>query len=100
MSLENKDKKRLRSIGHKLKPVVTIAGKGFSDATRLEIDRALEDHELIKVSIRVESREQRSAIAREICDHCGAELVQAIGSTVLLFRAAEKPNPKLSNLLR
>ena len=100
MSLDNRDKKRLRSIGHRLKPVVTVAGKGFTDATRLEINRALEDHELIKVSIRVDNRDQRRAISQDICDCCDAELVQAIGNTVLIFRAAVKPNPKLSNLLR
>jgi RNA-binding protein len=100
MSLESRDKKRLRSIGHKLKPVVTVAGKGFTDATRLEINRALDDHELIKVSIRADNRDQRSAITGDICSRCDAQLVQAIGNTILLYRAAEKPNPKLSNLLR
>jgi RNA-binding protein len=100
MSLDSRDKKRLRSIGHKLKPVVTIAGKGFTDAVRLEINRALEDHELIKVSIKAEERKQRSAISDEVCASCDAELVQSIGNIVLLYRAAEKPNPKLSNLLR
>jgi RNA-binding protein len=100
MSLEPRDKKRLRSIGHKLKPVVTIASKGFTEATQLEINRALDDHELIKVSIKAGSREERSAISAEVCVSCPAELVQAIGNIILIYRPAEKPNPKLSNLLR
>ncbi len=100
MPLDSKEKKRLRSVGHTLKPVVTIATRGFTEATRLEINRALDDHELIKVSVRAGSREARAAITREICSTCPAELVQAIGNIILLYRPAEKPNPRLSNLLR
>ena len=35
-----KDIKQMRSIGHKLKPVVTVAGKGLSEGVRMEIERA------------------------------------------------------------
>ena len=100
MSLDTKDKKRLRTIGHKLKPVVTVASKGFTDATRQEINRALDDHELIKVSVKTGSRESRSEITTDICNSCPAELVQAIGNIILIYRAADKPDPRLSNLLR
>lgn len=100
MPLDPKDKKRLRSIGHKLKPVVTIASKGFTEATQLEITRALDDHELIKVSVKVGDRDAKASITSDICTKCGAELVQAIGNIILIYRPAAKPNPRLSNLLR
>ena len=47
--LSSKEKKRLRAIGHTLNPIVTIAGNGFSDGVKAEIERALKDHELIKL---------------------------------------------------
>lgn len=100
MPLDNQDKKRLRSIGHKLKPVVTVAGKGYTETVRQEINRALGDHELIKVSIRVGSREAKAAVTAQICESCGAELVQGIGNIILIYRPVAKPNPRLSNLLR
>ena len=100
MPLDAREKKRLRSIGHNLKPVVIVASKGFTAATRAEINRALDDHELIKVSIKAGSRDARSAIAAQICSSCPAELVQSIGNIMLIYRPAEQPNPKLSNLLR
>ncbi|MDP4918106.1 MAG: YhbY family RNA-binding protein, partial [Haliea sp.] len=40
------DHKQLRAIGHKLKPVVTVAGNGLSDNVLQEVQRALGDHEL------------------------------------------------------
>lgn len=100
MTLSADRKKHLRALGHPLKPVVTVASKGLSDPVLAEIERALEDHELIKVSVRADDRSLRRALTEAICDRTGAELVQAIGKVILIHRAAREPNPKLSNLLR
>lgn len=100
MNLSNDDKKRLRGIGHRLHPVVTIAAKGLSATLVAEIERALADHELIKIKLALPDREAKQAAVAEVCNAAGAQLVQAIGHTALLLRKADKPNPKLSNLLR
>jgi RNA-binding protein len=94
------EKKRYRSIGHKLRPVVTVAEKGLTDNVKRELNRALEDHELIKVKIAVGDRQARNAIRDELIELLGAEAIQQIGHVVLLYRAAKKPDPRLSNLLR
>lgn len=98
--LSNDDKKRFRAIGHKLKPIVAVGGKGPTESVLAELERALEDHELIKVKLAAMEREDRQQVIEHICQQTGAELVQSIGRTVLLFRAAKKPNPRLSNLIR
>ncbi len=94
------DHKQLRAIGHKLKPVVTIAGNGLSDNVLQEVRRALEDHELVKVKITVGDRDARTSIADALCAETGATLVQSIGNIVLLLKRAKKPDPRLSNLMR
>ena len=96
----NQDIKQLRAIGHKLNPVVTIAGNGLTESVLAELERALGDHELIKVKLAVGSREARTAVAQEICDRSGAELVQSIGNVVVILRRAATPDPRLSNLIR
>ena len=58
------DIKQLRAIGHKLKPVVTVAGNGLTDAVYAELERALSDHELIKIKLAVGSREARAAVCQ------------------------------------
>jgi RNA-binding protein len=100
MALSNDEKKHMRAIGHNLKPIVTIAGKGLHENVTAEIIRGLNDHELIKVSIKVGDRGVRKAISSDICAQAKAQLVQSIGHTILLYKAAKKPDPKLSNLLR
>lgn len=94
------DIKQLRAIGHKLKPIVTVAGNGLSDAVVAEIDRALSQHELIKIKLAVGGKDARSAVSEEICERAGAEVVQSIGNMVLVLRRTAQPDPRLSNLIR
>ncbi len=96
----NWDVKQLRAIGHKLKPVVTIAGKGLTETVNQEIDRALSQHELIKIKLAVGSREAKAAVTQELLDASGAKLVQSVGNIVLIMRRTDKPDPRLSNLVR
>jgi len=96
----NQETKRLRAIGHRLKPVVTVAGKGLTEGVMAELDRALGDHELIKVKLAANSREARAELANQICAQTGAILVQSVGNVVLLLRRTAKPDPRLSNLIK
>ena len=100
MPINSDRKKQYRTIGHKLNPIVTIAGKGLSEGVRLELNRALDDHELIKVKLAVAEREDRKELVAELVTLANVELIQEIGKVVLLYRANKKANPKLSNLHR
>ena len=94
------DIKQLRTIGHKLKPVVTVAGNGVSEGVVSEIDRALNQHELIKIKLAVGDRQARAVVSEQICEQTGAEVVQSIGNVILILRRTAEPDPRLSNLLR
>lgn len=100
MKLAPQDKKHFRTIAHSLSPVVTIAQKGLTESVSGEIERALSEHELIKIKIFAADRDSRKALILEICQATNADLIQSIGNVAVIFRAAEKPNPKLSNVLR
>ena len=94
------DPKHLRTLGHHLKPVVTIAERGLTEGVAAELERALEDHELIKVKLAVADPASRRELAAALCEAHNAELVQQIGKVILIHRAARQPNPRLSNLAR
>ena len=77
-----------------------IAEKGVIETIDAELERALNDHELIKIKININDPEYRKNLAAEICTKHQAVLVQQIGKVALLYRKAKKTNAKLSNLLR
>ncbi|RKG36644.1 ribosome assembly RNA-binding protein YhbY [Acinetobacter rongchengensis] len=99
-TLSIQERKRLRQIGHALNPVVMLGDKGLTESVVEELNRALNDHELIKVKVTGEDREARATTMAEIAEITGAEMVQTIGKIVLLYKKAPKQNPKLSNLVR
>lgn len=100
MHILNSQKKQYKAIGHGLKPVVMVAENGLSEGVLKELERALIDHELIKIKISVEDRDEKKAIIEAICMQTSSTLIQTIGKTALIFRPADKPNPRLSNILR
>lgn len=100
MALTNEQRKSYRNIGHKLNPIVTVAGNGVTDGVLNELNRALDDHELIKIKLSLGDRDLKKECVVEVVKQTGAELVQQIGNTALLLRRNPKANPKLSNLQR
>ena len=95
MPLSQTQKRRLRALGHKLRPVVIIGNAGFSDAVRQELEQALEHHELLKVRVNAADREERRRIIRALCERAQAQLIQHIGHVVLIYRCNPK-RPKIS----
>ena len=99
-TLDAATKKHYRTIGHNLNPIVTVSDNGLSEGVWAELERALEDHELIKIKLNYSDPKARKDISAEICEKTKSLLVQNIGKVALIYRPAKKPNPKLSNLLR
>lgn len=100
MPLTNEQKKHYKSIGHHLKPVLIVAENGLTEGVQAEMERALNDHELIKVQVRLGEREERVALIEELCKAGNCELVQSIGKMALLYRRNPKANKQLSNIHR
>lgn len=80
------ERKRLKGLGHHLKPVVMIGNQGLSEGVLAELDRALTDHELIKVRVAAGDREDRKELAAQCCTLSGAQLVTQTGRMLLLYR--------------
>lgn len=94
MELSSGQIKRLRAEGHrlKLKPVVIIGQKGLSENLHLEIDSALNHHELLKLRIPSLDKPGKRELAKQICDHHNAALVETIGSIIVIYRPNNETN--------
>lgn len=87
MKLNESQKKYLRGIGHKLKPLIMVGDAGLSDAVLAEFESTLEHHELIKVRVKAGDRATRDAMIDQLCSQSGAELIQRVGNIALVFRS-------------
>ncbi|WCM18800.1 YhbY family RNA-binding protein [Paraburkholderia bryophila] len=86
----------LRSQAHALKPVVLVGAEGLTDAVLTEIKVHLGAHQLIKIRVFGDDREERIAIYEQICDKLNAAPIQHIGKLLVIWKpeAAEKPAAK------
>ncbi|MCC7221779.1 MAG: ribosome assembly RNA-binding protein YhbY [Candidatus Contendobacter sp.] len=84
--LSNPQKRHLKALAHPRKPVVIIGDHGVTPAVLHEIIQALDRHELLKIRVNAEDRENRDQMISEICATTGAALIQRIGHVATLFR--------------
>ncbi len=96
--MDSKVSKKLKKLAHHLKPIISIGEKGVSGGVLAETDRALSDHELIKIKLHTNIRSERVTITKELVEGCSANLVQKVGKTIVLYRKNPDPKRKLSNL--
>jgi RNA-binding protein len=95
MSLTPSQKRYLRGLAHDLKPVIMTGNKGVTPALLKELAGALEHHELIKVKLGSDDREERAAQIAELAESTHAELVQSIGRVACFYKRNEE-QPKLA----
>ncbi len=86
MALTEKQKKHLRRLAHPMNPIVMLGNAGLTDAVVAELDRALTDHELVKVSARVGDRDVRNEALATLASRTTSELVQRIGHVGVFYR--------------
>ena len=79
-------KKHLKSQSHPLKPVVMIGASGLTDGVHQELERALDDRELIKIRISHKDREYRNEITDQIVQEHDADLINKIGQIIVIYR--------------
>ena len=75
-----------------------VAGKGLSEGVIEETERALHDHELIKVKFAVGDREVKKAAIDELVKETRCELIQTIGNIALIYKENKDAKPNLSNV--
>jgi RNA-binding protein len=94
--LDSASKRKLRQSAHHLKPVVLVGQHGLSSAVVAEIDRALIDHELIKVKFRGLERDERAETVQRVATELNADVVSTIGGTAVIYRKNPESPPQRS----
>ncbi len=91
MTLTGKQKNYLRGVAHNLNPIVTIGGKGLTEAVMNEVELALTQHELVKIKMPSNSKAEKVALLAQITGQSDSEPVQIIGRVGVIYRANKEP---------
>lgn len=84
--MNNKEKAVLVGKAHHLNPVIMVGQKGLTPNVIAETDQALNIHELIKIKISADDKQQRTEIMEQICAELQAEALKLIGSVAIIYR--------------
>ena len=99
--LTGKQRRHLRALAHPLKPIVQIGKGGIDEGLVTAVDRALADHELVKIKIGEGAGLDRHDAADELAGKTHSQVAQVLGNIVLLYRPdAEEPKIRLPDAVR
>ena len=84
--LSSKQKQKLKSLAHSLKPVVHVGKNGLESSVSKAVARELLAHELIKIKLLDTCALPKKEAGARLADTAQAELVNIIGRTIILYK--------------
>ncbi len=88
--LSGKQKRFLRAMAVNENAIFQIGKDGLSENLYQSVREALKTRELVKISILKTCEIDMNEIAVELCANTGAELVQKIGKTIVLYKRSKE----------
>ena len=88
--LNGKQKRYLRSMAVNEKAIFQIGKDGLNENLYKSLKEALAARELVKVSVLKSCETEMNEICVELCANSGAQLVQTIGRTVVLYKPSKE----------
>ncbi len=98
LELSARQRKFLRGLAHADEPLVHLGKAGLTDAVAAQIDRALDDHELIKVRY-VDGKEDKADLAAAIEERLSCSEVGRVGHVSVFYRPQSDPEKRKIHLL-
>ncbi|EHL7181274.1 ribosome assembly RNA-binding protein YhbY [Staphylococcus pseudintermedius] len=90
MALTGKQKRFLRSKAHHVDPTFQIGKSGTNENMVEQLKETLENRELIKIHILQNNMDDKSELAQNISQATDSELVQLIGSMIVLYKESRE----------
>ncbi|MEI6092798.1 MAG: YhbY family RNA-binding protein [bacterium] len=83
--LKGKNRKYLRGLAHNLDPVILIGHEGFTPSIIKAVEKALADHELIKIKFN-KFKEEKEELSLELENLTKSEMVGMIGNVAIFYK--------------
>ena len=88
--LTSKQRAELAALASTLKPIVFLGKAGADEGVATALDKALADHELVKLRF-IGFKDERRELAAKLGESSRAELVRLIGNVAIYFRRHPDP---------
>lgn len=88
--LNGKQKRYLRSLAVNEKAIFQIGKEGMNPNLYTSLKEALKARELVKISVLKACETDMNEIVIDLCANTGAELVQVIGRSVVLYKRSKE----------
>lgn len=92
--MTGKQRSYLKGLAHTLRPLSQVGKDGVSEAYIKDLDKLLEDHELVKISFLESFSEDLDDAVADLLDRADAEFIQKIGRKLVIYRQS-RTNPCL-----
>ena len=98
--LTSKQRAKLKSIGNKTEALYQMGKNEIDENYIIQLNTALDAKELIKITVLENALYTAKEAGRNLSEKTDSEVVQVIGSKILLYRKSRKPEKrKLSNIV-
>lgn len=88
--ISSKQRAYLRTMANTLNPIFQIGKGGLNENLIKSVDEALENRELIKLTILDNSTQNVKEACAYIAEHTGSEQIQCIGRRFVLYRESKE----------
>jgi RNA-binding protein len=88
--LNNKQISHLKGLGQLLEPVARVGHAGLSDAFIASLNKALDDHELVKVKFS-DFKDQKKELSPKLAELTNSRLIMRVGNVAVLYREQADP---------
>ena len=92
--LNGQQRSYLSKQAQELNPIVYIGKNGLREGVIASLDKALADHELVKVRF-IDFKDNRNEISHALEEATDSVLVRVIGNVGIFFRPARKPEKRV-----
>ncbi|MFR8927687.1 ribosome assembly RNA-binding protein YhbY [Peptoniphilus senegalensis] len=92
--LTGKERAYLKGLAQNIDPLIQLGKDGINEGFLKQMDKLLEDHELVKIKVLQNAPVEVDEIVDEILEKTGAEFVQKIGKKLTIYRES-KENKKI-----
>lgn len=89
--ITTKQRAYLRGLANDIQPTTQLGKLGIGETVLDTVSKALEAHELIKLTVLETSPLSPKEMMVELCDALGCEPVQVIGRRLVIYRQSSKP---------